>query len=49
MNELFETTGFKKSLYKHLEGIDLDAVFQFCKSESFEVIVSGYLSTEDNI
>ena len=29
MNELFETTGFKKSLYKHLEGIDLDAVFQF--------------------
>jgi len=48
MNDLFETAGFKKSLYKHLEGIDLNAVYSFCKSESFEVIVSGYLSTEEN-
>lgn len=48
MDELFEAAGFKKSLYKHLEGIDLDALYRFCKSDSFEVIVSGYLSTEEN-
>ena len=48
MDELFEAAGFKKSLYKHLKGIDLEALYLFCKSDSFEVIVNGYLSTEGN-
>lgn len=47
-NEEWEAAGFNKSLYKHLEGIDLEALYRFCKSESFEVIVSGYLPTEGN-
>ena len=46
IDELFEAVGLKKAIYKHLEDIDLDAVYSFCKSESFGVIVSGYLSTE---
>jgi hypothetical protein len=48
IDELFETVGFKKSIYKHLEDIDLDTVYNFCKSESFGVIVSGYLSSKEN-
>ena len=48
IDELFEAAGLKKAIYKHLEDIDLDAVYSFCKSESFGVIVNGYLSSEDN-
>ena len=48
MNELFDVVGFKKSLYKRFDILDLDALYRFCKSENFEVIVSGYLSTENN-
>jgi hypothetical protein len=48
MNDLFEAFEFKKSLYKHLSIIDFDALYRFCKSDNFDIIVSGYLSTEDN-
>jgi hypothetical protein len=48
MYQLFETTGFNKTLYEHLESIDLDAVYHFCESEKFEKIVSGYSRTEYN-
>lgn len=48
MNELFEVVGFKKSFYRRFDIIDFDALYRFCKSENFEVIRSGYLSTENN-
>ena len=38
----------KKVIYKHLEDINLDAVYSFCKSENFQGKVNGNLKTKMN-
>jgi hypothetical protein len=48
MDEVFQSVGFKKSVYKDLESIDIDAIFRFCKTENFQYIVDNYILSEEN-
>ena len=48
MDKVFQSVGFKKSVYKDLESIDIDAIFRFCKSENFQYIVDNYILSEEN-
>lgn len=48
IDQIFEDSGLKMSIYKHLENVDLDLVYHFCKSDHFKVIITDYISSEEN-